>query len=282
MMNKCPICRDDAKIVLLKKHLNLYRCDSCTHTFSLLPKEKQENYNDNYFLETHKNWMNNPNYRLFDLIHDESVRLSGNKQIRLLDVGCGNGDFLRYISAKNPKMELFGIDLVENKYPGIVFTNGDFLKEKIRDKFNIITSLAVAEHVDDPHLYVQKINDVLDDNGILFITTVNNHSLLHRIVRLSDKLGLHTAFDRIYSHHHLQHYSNRSLEKLMRMNGFDIIQKQNHNYPMEAVDIPKGNPLAEKINKLFVRMIFLVSDPLGIGMLQTIVCKKNNLIPEKN
>jgi 2-polyprenyl-3-methyl-5-hydroxy-6-metoxy-1,4-benzoquinol methylase len=277
MKKECPICHDSVKIILLNKSLNLYKCDPCLHTFSVIPKEKQESYNDDYFQKTHKNWMTNPNYPLFDFIYNESIKLSGNKQIRSLDVGCGNGDFLKYISAKDPALKLSGIDLIDNKHPNIHFIKGDFLKEKIEGKFNNIVTLATVEHVDDPHLFIQKINSLLEPDGVLFITTINDGCLLHQIARVLNKIGLHASFKRIYSSHHLQHYTNQSLKKLMEMNGFSVIIKKNHNYPLKAVDLPESNFFIGKTYKLLVGIFFQLPKSFGDGILQTIVCKKANI-----
>lgn len=275
MTVECPICRNSSKTILKESRLSLYRCNSCLHTFTVIPKEK-EKYNDDYFLKTHKNWFNNPNYRLFDFIYKKLLKLLSNEQIQLLDVGCGKGDFLKYIAAKNSTAKLFGIDLIYNQHPRIHFIKGDFLKEKIETKFNVICNLAVIEHVDNPHLFVQKLNNLLQFGRFLFITTINSNSLIYRIAGLLNKVGIHTAHDRLYSFHHLQHYTNQSLKTLMQMDGFDVLLQKNHNYPMEAVDVPESNFLIEKMYKLLVWLIFLLSVPFKWGMLQTIVCRKRN------
>ncbi len=243
-------------------------------------KERQEKYNDDYYLKAHKNWFNYPNYRLFNFIYKKLLKLLGNEQIQLLDVGCGKGDFLNYIAAKNSTAELFGIDLTHNQHPRIHFIRGDFLQEKIEEKietkFNVICNLAVIEHIDNPHLFVQKLNSLLQPGGFLFISTINSNSLIYRIARMLKKVGIRVAHDRLYSHHHLQHYTNRSLKRLMEMNGFDLLLQKNHNYPIKALDVPKSNFLVEKFYKLVVWFIFLVSSALGCGTLQTIICRKRN------
>jgi len=271
----CPICRS-SKTIKEENRLNIYECNSCSHVFTAIQKEKQEKYNEEYFLEIHKNWFNNPDYEMFGFIYIKSLKLLGNKQIQLLDVGCGKGNFLKYIRAKNSAARLFGIDLISNQYPGIRFIRGDFLEKKIKSKFNVICSLAVIEHIDNPYLFVRKLNDSLKPGGFLFIMTINNNSLLYRISRLLNKARIHTAHDRLYSYHHVHHYTNQSLKTLMEMNGFDVLLQKNYNRPMRAVDVPGNNFLIEKIYKFLVWTIFLLSDVFGYGMDQIIVCKKSN------
>lgn len=276
MTVQCPICHDSSKTILRESRLSLYKCNSCLHTFTVIPKEKQEKYDDDYFLKVHKNWFNNPNYRLFNFIYKELLKLLGNEQIQLLDVGCGKGDFLKYIAARNSTAKLSGIDLTYNQHPRIHFIRGDFLEEKIEIKFNAICNLAVIEHVDNPHLFVQKLNSLLQPGGFLFISTINSNSLIYRIARLLKKVGIRVAHDRLYSVHHLQHYTNQSLKKLMEMNGFDLLLQKNHNYPIKALDVPESNFLIEKFYKFVVWLVFLLSSALGCGTLQTIACRKRN------
>lgn len=274
MKPPCPICRS-SKTIKEENRLNIYKCNSCSHVFTAIQKEKQEKYNEAYFLETHKGWFNNQDYKLFDFIYTKSLKLLKGKQIKLLDVGCGKGDFLKYVREKNPAAKLFGIDLISNKYPRIHFIKGDFLEKKIKSKFNIITNIAVIEHVDNPHLFVRKLNNLLEPGGFLFIMTINNNSLMYLISRFLNKLGIHMAYNRVYSHHHLQHYTNQSIKKLMEMNGFKVSLQKNHNRPMKAVDVPGNNFLIQKIYKSLVWTIFLLSGVFGSGIDQIIVCKKS-------
>jgi len=273
---KCPICYNTSKIVLEDRYLNVYRCKSCSHTFTVILKEEQEKYNEGYYTKEYRNWFKYPNYKLFNFIYNKSTQLLDKKPFQLLDVGCGKGDLLKYIASKDLKANLFGIDLIDNSDPRIHFIKGDFLEEKIESKFNVICSIAVVEHIDNPHLFLQKIRDLIEPNGLLFITTVNNNSLLYRISRLLKKLGIRVAYNRLYFHHHLQHYTNQSLRKLMEMNNFDILLQKNHNYSIKMIDVPESSFLIKNIYKLSVYFIFLLSSSFNSGMLQTIVCKKKN------
>ena len=273
MAIQCPICNNN-RTILTESRLNLYRCNSCFHAFTLISKEKQETYSEDYFLKKHKNWFSNPDRRLFDFIYAKLLKFLEKRQIRLLDVGCGKGTFLRYVAKKNPAAKLFGIDLVDNQCPGIHFIKGDFLEEKIEGKFNVICSLVTIEHVNAPHLFVKTINDLLEAGGLVFIMTINSNGLIYRLARLLNKVGIHIVYDRLYSSHHLNHYTNQSLRKLMQLNGFDVLLQKNHNYSMRAVDVPEGNFLIEKICKFSVWLVFLISSIFKCEYLQTIVCRK--------
>lgn len=277
MSLRCPICLDDKKIVSMEKHLNLYKCNCCLHTFTVVSKEKQEVYDEDYFLKTHKAWFSNPNYGLFEFICKKIKQFLAGKEILLLDAGCGKGDLLRYILMRQPSAGLYGIDLVKNEHPGIHFIEGsiyDLRAEDFKSKFNVVCGLEVIEHLDDPQLFTRKLSSLMENGAILVISTRNNNSLMYRIARVLNKLGLRTAHDRLYSIHHLQHYTNQSLQKLLRMNGFEVLISRNHNYPLRAVDVPEASAIVQKAYKLIVALIFMLSSLFGAGITQTVICRK--------
>lgn len=233
---KCPICNKDS--FLIDKKMNIYKCIPCNHTSTIIQKDKHENYSKEYFMNKHKNWFNNPNVKLFNLIYKSLRPRAGTK---LLDIGCGKGDFL---------------------------------KTKIKGKFNFVCSFMVIEHLNDPKLLLKKIGYILEDKGVFVLNTINNDSLLYRIARVLKNVRFSVAYNWLYSKHHHQHFTNQSLKKIIYLNGFEVMSHKNHNYPFNAIDIPKSNFLFEKLYKLAVIIIFILSKPFGLGMYQTLICKK--------
>jgi 2-polyprenyl-3-methyl-5-hydroxy-6-metoxy-1,4-benzoquinol methylase len=93
---------------------------------------------------------------------------------RLLDIGCGSGDFIRYANSKGWVAE--GVDFANwiEKEQDIKITVGEFPLMDIRDSsFDVITAWAVMEHVRKPSQYFEKIGMLLRPNG-KFIFTVPN------------------------------------------------------------------------------------------------------------
>lgn len=271
---RCHVCQNSKAVVLKDNHISLYECKDCSHYFTEIPHEKKEQYNDDYFLEKHKNWFNNPNYRFYNFTYATILGLVDKKCFRLIDVGCGKGDFLKYLRKINPDIELYGIDFIDNQHAGINFIKGDILDDFVEGKFDVIFSLEVIEHIDKPNLFIKKIKEVLLPQGVVFIATVNNNGLLYRIARFLDKIGAHSAYNRLYSYHHLDHYTNRSLKTLMELNGFEVIKQMNHNYPLSTVDIPEGCFIKKRIQLFAVGIIFYLSSLFGNGMRQVVVCRK--------
>lgn len=105
---------------------------------------------------------------------------------KLLDVGCGTGDFLQVASQAGWQVEGVEISakaaqaaIAKLKRPVRVgeVTNLDFQN----DKYDLITSYHVVEHLLDPVSTLSKLGELLSGEGILFIETPNIGSLGARI-----------------------------------------------------------------------------------------------------
>ena len=171
-------------------------------------------------------------------------------------------------------MQLVGLDLIDNNHPGITFIKGDLYEHDFNEKYDVVVSLAVVEHVDDPNLYIHKLSDALKDDGLLYLMTINSNSLFYKIAALLKVLGFRAAYDRVYEHHHLQHYNNESLRKLLERNNYDILMQKNTGYPLKCVDVPEGNFLIKAFYKLTVFVIFTLANPFHAGIMQSMACRK--------
>lgn len=269
---KCPICDTDSEV--FDKKMHLYQCKECLHTFTKAPKEMQEKYEGDYFEEDHKNWFDNPNYKLFRNIEKYISKI---EKANLLDVGCGKGDFLIWLQDRHPDWKLTGIDLASNSHNKIKFITGDIFNIQFDEKFNVLTCFAMVEHLEKIKPFIQKMEKLLDKDGIFIVNTFNADSMIFSLSRMLKSIGIRVAFDRLYSHHHLQHYSRKSIRKILTLWGFDIIEHRCHNYPLKAVDVPKAGKLVKNMYKAAVGAIFLLSEPLGMGIEHTIICKPKAL-----
>ena len=90
----------------------------------------------------------------------------------LLDIGCANGIFLKYL--QNFNIDGLGIDIsrdmVEDaKKHGLNCISGNY--EKLEGKFDIVTIWDVIEHVTDPNGLLEKVYSLLKKDGLLLIQT---------------------------------------------------------------------------------------------------------------
>lgn len=268
---KCPIC--EASAAERDSNLHLYWCAACRHLFTKLPHTSQETYGESYFDEAHKRWFENPDFGLFARVEREILPLAATRPIRLLDAGCGRGDFLKWLQPRHPDWTLTGIDLAPNRHPGIEFIQGDILHADLQGPFDCITSFMVVEHLEQIRPVVEKMHSLLAKTGILMVNTFNNDSLIFRIARLLNRVGLSTAYRRLYSPNHVQHYSTTSIREVLIRSGFDILKHRRHNYPLRAVDVPPAGPFMEGFYRTVTGVIFGISGPLGMGIEHTVFCR---------
>ena len=98
---------------------------------------------------------------------------------KLLDIGCGNGNFFSFFHELYPEWNLYGSEYGD-KYadqvlarPGVVkFNNGPLESMSAKaGSFDFVTYFFVIEHLSDPVGNLQRTRDLLSDDGLLLIHT---------------------------------------------------------------------------------------------------------------
>ncbi len=271
----CHICNSSNTRVLDSRY-EVYFCRTCGHEFSALPPERQETYSPEYFREAHKKWFENPNAVLFQWIHTivEATTRGNPSAASFLDVGCGQGDLLRYLRDAGSTVKLFGVDLVQNADERITYYRGDFVSFPFAERFDVISGLMVIEHVGGPHQFVRKISSILKPGGIVIMNTVNAGGFLYTLARVLRRAGLRGPFERLYDKHHLEHYRVASLRKLFELEGYRVIRIRTHNFPLRALDVPEGNALLARIYRIGIACVFFLTSHWG-GVHETIIVQKD-------
>lgn len=98
---------------------------------------------------------------------------------KLVDIGCGLGNFCRYMKARNPGLEVYGtdfspkgIELAKEIEPRISYTVADAYNLPFPDDyFDAVSAQEIIEHLEDPNKATQEWKRVLKKGGRLFITT---------------------------------------------------------------------------------------------------------------
>jgi SAM-dependent methyltransferase len=93
----------------------------------------------------------------------------------LLDVGCGNGEFLLQVHKAMPKIQLAGADISSaviktnsSKLPAIEFSTLDLNNETLSKKFDSVVCMEVVEHCADYKNAIKRLTQMT--NQWLFIT----------------------------------------------------------------------------------------------------------------
>ena len=134
---------------------------------------------------------------------------------RLLDVGCGNGEFLARM--REVGWTVVGHDLdpkaaAATRGQGIEVVLGPLDRGAFDGQFDVVTLSHVIEHVHDPIALLRTCRELLAPGGKLWIATPNVHALGLK------RFGIHWIG--LDSPRHLIVFSRQSLELALRRAGF--------------------------------------------------------------
>ncbi len=126
-------------------------------------------------------------YALEDTISDDDARLVAllknfeiyqNSNIKLLDLGCGLGRFLKQINKNYPEFELYGCDIskyILDKVPEYVNKAcGSLLNTPYKDNtFDVIITIEALEHALDIENALREMYRILKNDGTVYILDKN-------------------------------------------------------------------------------------------------------------
>ncbi|MDA7697737.1 class I SAM-dependent methyltransferase [Candidatus Pelagibacter sp.] len=150
--------------------------------------------------------------------------------IDLLDIGCGNGVLTSEISKffrHTTGIDLSGAGIEfaqELKNEKLNFENisvDEMIKRK--KKFKFITSFEVIEHQYLPDDFLNKMYQLLDDNGMLLITTPYNGYIKNLIINILGKHDFH--YNPLWRHGHIKFFTTRTLKMILNKCNFEVIKK---------------------------------------------------------
>lgn len=145
---------------------------------------------------------------------------------KVLDVGCGNGEFCAFLDTLG-----FHVVGVDDSYEGIkiakeAFPHVKFLEKSIYEldetdldcKFDVITSVEVIEHLAFPVKLLRKAKMLLKPQGCLILTTPYHGYIKNIALSILNRWDNHFAIDWFCGH--LRFFSVKSLTKILKNEGF--------------------------------------------------------------
>lgn len=270
----CPICASRSYLENHFDDIYLYRCQDCDHCFTDAASLKHtETYDEEYYEMKHRNWNQHPDLCFFERAGEIINAHKSNANV--IDVGCGTGAFLRFLAVTYPDFTLTGIDVVPGRnLAGVETIKGDFLSTEFNRQFDVVVTLQVIEHFGDVSAFTERLHTITKKGGLIIVSTVNDRSISYAVARVSNAVGYKSAFERLYSRHHLQHFNTGSLRRLMERNNLVVKEVIRHNEPIASVDMPAVRSLLKVMLRVGVRTTFLVGRITGKTILQTIICQK--------
>jgi 2-polyprenyl-3-methyl-5-hydroxy-6-metoxy-1,4-benzoquinol methylase len=187
----CPVCDSNDEIEIFTKEGGRYvKCNACDMVY-LNPvftdaaikdyyesnhteqSEVVESDTDSFYVNLYNGGLDN--------IQKESSSITN-----ILDIGCSSGAFLDL--ARKRDFNTFGIELNQIEYKfakekGHIVHNDLLENITFNEKFDAVTLWDVFEHLNDGEFYLNKIQKVLSDNGVIFLQVPNSDSLAAKILR---------------------------------------------------------------------------------------------------
>ncbi|MBL7884487.1 MAG: methyltransferase domain-containing protein [Bacteroidia bacterium] len=210
----CTIC-NSRKLVSIKtfSHAYLVKCTNCNFIFS---------HKKATIEELTKHYTNYPRYdslspitekRYNELLDQfEPFRKTNN----MIDLGCSNGLFLE--CAKKRGWNVHGTEFAEEcinacKKKGIVIYKSDQLpKDLLAQKFDVVTSFEVIEHINTPNEEIELIKSLLRSGGVFYFTTPNFNSI--------SKYLLKEKWNIVEYPEHLSYFTPKTINYLLKKHGF--------------------------------------------------------------
>jgi SAM-dependent methyltransferase len=135
-----------------------------------------------------------------------------------MDLGCGDGTFLRFVSAKQRIGYEVG-DISTASSADLEIISGDFLsaigKEPLIERsLDVVTAWDVFEHLHDLDQYCSAIARLLAPGGLLFVTIPDAGSLMARLA--GEKWNMILL-------EHLWYFNAKTFDRFMTRNGFQHV-----------------------------------------------------------
>ncbi len=159
---------------------------------------------------------NNFNLELIKSVYGKSSDFS------LFDVGCSGGEFLELALGSGIKAE--GIELNKEfaqearKRTNAMIYEGDMCEISIARKFDVIQFTEILEHILEPNKFMNKVWEILNPGGMIFLTTMPNTSS----IQIKSSKCENPMIRGTFSHHVL--YNPSAIRFLLQEHGFSRIR----------------------------------------------------------
>ncbi len=237
-VKNCPICANSQFEIwlktkdyfLTKENFDLFKCSQCglviTHPFPYKKDAEKYYQSDEYF--SHPEKKKNIIAALYDWVKQRNIKYkyrqatSGLNPGRILDIGCGAGDFLTYAQSKG--WEVCGIEPNEKaKTHSEKRLNAKIFKpEEIvnfnNNTFDVVTLWHVLEHIEDLNEQIGQLKRILKPQGRVIIALPNLNSADAHHYR-----EFWAAYD---VPRHLYHFSFKNIRELMQKHQFRFLKRE--------------------------------------------------------
>ena len=192
-------------------------------------KSNYKSVNVDYYHEPHPGRMDYwrlmaaPRFRMKTILEI----ISGYNSANLIDLGCGNGELLREVQKRYPRLKLCGVDLSETQininkqrnpsvaWHAIDLDKDDILPEQMFGSFDTIIASEIIEHVDNPTLFLKNACALAKPKiGRLILSTQSG-----KIWETERRVG------------HRNHFLKKEMKLLLEKGGWKPVEVRNAGFP---------------------------------------------------
>lgn len=234
MNNKCPWCESEKAQInlwlkdefLTKEDFHICECLSCGLLYTM-PRPSKEKIGAYYKSDEYYSHQENKKGfipKLYEAIkkvnlkHKLKIATNGLQVGKLLDIGCGVGDFIHI--AEQQGWDCLGVEpsddakAIARKRIKANIINSEVLEEIPDETFDVITMWHVLEHVDDLKWQVEQLRRLIKPNGRIVIAVPNYKSYDGQFYK-----ELWAAYD---VPRHLSHFSKQTITKIFKTKGLEL------------------------------------------------------------
>lgn len=216
-----------------QEDFQIMKCESCGFLLTS-PRPADSEIGKYYESEdyiSHSNTKKSLFSRAYQLVRNKAVRDKRKwveqyaKKGSILDMGCGTGHFLNECAQNG--WTISGVEVSEVARANAKTEHGIEPFSSLEEidagtKVDAITLWHVLEHLPDPESYLEKFNDLLNDNGVLLIAVPNHESFDAK------HYGVHWAAWDVPIH--FWHFSKSSMTRLVEQSGFKLAEVKNMTF----------------------------------------------------
>jgi len=227
----CPLCCvTPVRFAVDYQGFQLCRCPTCDLQF-LSPRPTVEQLTENVYNETYFSESESANelaaadrYQFGRQLGNFEKFLAGRGTI--LDVGCGDGSFLRY--AQSEGWRVAGTDI--RLAAGARAMSCPLWEGQLQEidfggrRFDVVRFNQVLEHTQNPLLELARSRELLNAGGIVFVSVPNIAGLSPRLKSAQSRFHLKRKRWRHYAAlHHLWFFSTDTLQRLVEHAGLRVL-----------------------------------------------------------
>ncbi|MBF0329972.1 MAG: class I SAM-dependent methyltransferase [Nitrospirae bacterium] len=227
----CPACgMDNKKTVFTKIGFEYKECSSCRMLY-MSPRPTQSILGEFYSKSANYKYFNDYIFpaskearrkNIFIPRVDKVVSICKEYGVSLnsiLEIGAGFGIFCEELAKRNIFADIVGLEATDALYEttkdkGFKMYNGILEDVAIQEKFNVVVSFEVIEHVMNPLQHLAKINSLLLDGGVLLMTFPNYDGFDISVLGMeSDSID----------HEHLNYFNEKAIKIILENSRFELL-----------------------------------------------------------